>query len=270
MFELLDNPEAPLATPADHAAVIGAGRARLARRRLALGGSGVAVLLVIGFLAVPRSDGSNFRSVVDAADVPESTTPTTTTVETSTTTSTVPATGAAPTTTTYRAGSPTTTLAPTTTTTTAPPRIEPKATRRGELSVPPRPGVRLTLRLDRTAFSAGETLSGTLTLVNDSSDDVSIGPNACGGFHHGLYRYGEWVGGYAGHGCTGDFNPVDVAPGKTYEIVVEFDAYGDPSQRTRSALAPGVYQAAAGVYVFEREDQPPQAWFARSVDVEIR
>src|SRR5687767_7584715 len=175
MFELLDDPAPPVPTPADRQRVLRAGRAHLARRRLATGGLATAGLLTVGLVALALAASGDRPSTVDAVDAPTSTS----TSSTTTTTTSVEAASPedAPTTTTAKAttatSTPTSTQPPTTTTTAAPPRVEPKATRDGRPSVPPRPGVRLTLHLERTSIAAGDTFAGTLTVVNNSSEDVS-------------------------------------------------------------------------------------------------
>jgi hypothetical protein len=265
MFELLDNPAAPEATAADRAAVVAAGRTRRVRRRLLTGGSVTALLVALGLVAVVQSDSPEKASTVDVVDAPESTTTSSATSDPAPSTTTSAA-AASPTTT----AAPTSTSTPTTTATTSTPKkLEPRATEAGDPSVPPRPGVQLTLRLDRTVFHAGETLHGKLTITNDSSEDVSISPSACSGYHQGLYRDGEWVGGHEGKTCPAVVDPVIVPAGGSHEIAVDFDAYGPGASGPRQPLPPGVYQAAGGFYVSEHEGEARQAWFAPSLDVEI-
>lgn len=267
MFELLDNPEVPPVTAGDRAAVARAGRARLARRRLILGGSMAGTLVVLGTLAFASSQSGDPPSLVDATT--SETTATTVTASTTMTPTTTSAVETSPSTT---AISTTTTTAsttiPTASTTTTTPKTEPRATRSGEPSVPPRAGVTLTLRLDRTVVSGDDKLPATLRLVNKSSREVTV-THKCSGYHFGLYRDGEWVGGTATWGCTGDVAPVPVAPGETYEVEIEFDTFGPQSYSGRREPLPrGIYQAAGGFYV--DEDESLQAWFTPAVDVEIR
>ena len=259
MFELLDDPTTQEPTEADRAAVVSAGRNRLTRRRLLLGGSTVSVLLVAGTVGAAVLINDDTPSVVRTISSPDSTTTTTNAPMVTSVSTTTPVT------------SPSTTQPPVTTapTTTIPPRVEPVATRGGRPSVPPRPGVKLTLRLDRTVFSAREKLLGVLTIENTSEEDVSIVPSDCDGYHQGIYRLGHWVGGRPDFACPAVVDPVVVSPGQSKEVSVEIDALGPESNDgTRPALAPGVYQAAAGIYAAQGDEQ--QAWFAPSVDVRIR
>lgn len=142
--------------------------------------------------------------------------------------------------------------------------------RRPDLPGDPRhPDVVLSLVLDRTSAGPDDVIDAWLDVRNTGDEPIELGRPRCWALW-GLYQEGTWRGGQPDSTC-GDRAPTHVIePGQRWSISVRLDTRTAGADGRRGpALAPGTYQAAAGLRVETREHEWSGVWYAPPVDVTV-
>jgi hypothetical protein len=123
--------------------------------------------------------------------------------------------------------------------------------------------ISLSFSVSTTTVRSGATFEGQLVVANHGTQPFQY-DKGCDLFF-GLYRQGRHVGGQPASAC-GDSVMATVAPGQSVTLSFGLDARSDPMQPDgrREPLAPGTYQAAAGLH---RVDV---LWFAPYVNLTIQ
>jgi len=131
------------------------------------------------------------------------------------------------------------------------------------------PDVVLSLVLDRTTAGPDDVIDAWLDVRNTGEEPIALGSPRCWALW-GLYQGGTWRGGQPDSTC-GDRAPTHVLePGQRWSISVRLDARTTGADGRRgAALAPGTYQAAAGLRVETREHEWSGVWYAPPVDVTV-
>ena len=242
MFEQLDDQGAVPVSDDVITAVVREGRRRQRKRQIAIVGASAVVLLSAA--AVVLLQGDTPPSLVQTAqpETESSAGPVSTSIDTTST--------LAVTTTT---GRPATTLA-------APPPMLPSD------ASPPDSRLQIELSLKRTTFSGNETVDGVLTVTNLSDEEVVVTSSSGEVVSHFLCSLGAVVGGHEPYSVSAARTETRWAPHERTTFTRTFDGKDMRSASERRALAPGAYDAVAGVAVFT---DAPHHWYAAPIRVYV-